>query len=75
MEVPVTITSHEQQGVRIIQPTLDQAFACLGVCQMLSNLLRDIVVFRFSNVTGEVFILTIEVVVKRNGIWEFTNET
>lgn len=45
---------------------------------MLSNLLRDIVVFRFSNVTGEVFILTadnIEVVVKRNAIWEFTNET
>ncbi|WP_445236431.1 DUF6888 family protein [Gloeocapsa sp. PCC 7428] len=57
-----------------MQPTVDQAFACLRVCQMLSSLLRDIVLFRFDERTGEVFILTadnIQVIVRRDGNWEF----
>lgn len=44
---------------------------------MLSNLYQDIAVFRYDSETGEVFILTaddIQIVVKRNGLWEFVNE-
>lgn len=47
---------------------------CVNVCHSLSNLSRDIVVFRFDSGRGEVFILTtddIQIVVKRDGLWEF----
>ncbi|WP_407919505.1 DUF6888 family protein [Chroogloeocystis siderophila] len=50
----------------------------MRVCQMLSSLLRNIVLFRFDERTGEVFILTadnIQVIVRRDGNWEFFNET
>lgn len=53
-----------------MQPTIKQAFACLRVCQMLSNCLQPIHVFRFDEKT---FVLAgvnenIEIVVYRNGL-------
>lgn len=39
-------------------PTTEQAFECVYVCHMLSNLYRDIVVFRYNAGTTEVYILT-----------------
>ncbi|WP_016874192.1 DUF6888 family protein [Chlorogloeopsis fritschii PCC 9212] len=62
---------------RIILPTIEQAFACVRVCQMLSNLYKDIKLFRFDDKTGEVYILAgddIQVIVYPNGEWEFLND-
>lgn len=50
-------------------PTFDQAFKCVELCQSLPDLKRDIVLFRYNPVTGEVFILTnneIQLVIRRN---------
>ncbi|MBF2008466.1 MAG: hypothetical protein IGS49_24235 [Chlorogloeopsis fritschii C42_A2020_084] len=58
-------------------PTIEQAFACVRVCQMLSNLYKDIKLFRFDDKTGEVYILAgddIQVIVYPNGEWEFLND-
>ncbi|WP_442948585.1 DUF6888 family protein [Nostoc sp.] len=58
-------------------PTTDQALACLRVCQMLSNLYKDIRLFRFDDKTGQVYILAgdeVQVIVFSNGIWDFVNE-
>lgn len=55
-------------------PTVEQAVECVYVCQMLSNLYRDIVVFRYDSVTKEVYILTaddIQVVIPATGTWRF----
>ncbi|GAX41906.1 hypothetical protein NIES4075_29030 [Tolypothrix sp. NIES-4075] len=44
---------------------------------MLSNLYQDIHLFRFDEKTGEIYILageTIEIIINREGIWEFINE-
>ena len=46
---------------------------------MLSNLYQDIHVFRYSDRTGNVFILAgvndgIEINIYRNGLWEFNDE-
>ena len=62
-----------------MQPTINQAFACLRVCQMLSNCLQTIHVFRFDEKTGEIFVLAgvhenIEIVIYRNGLWEFIDD-
>lgn len=57
-----------------IYPTVDQAFACLRVCQMLSNYYRDIRLFRFDDQTGDVFILAaddLRIIVPPNGDWRF----
>lgn len=57
-----------------IYPTTQQAFACLHVCQMLSNSYKDIHLFRFDDLTGEVYILagdSIEIIVPPNGLWDF----
>ncbi|WP_442937052.1 DUF6888 family protein [Nostoc sp.] len=40
-----------------ILPTTEQALACVRVCQMLSNLYKDIRLFRFDDKTGQVYIL------------------
>ncbi|WP_442939548.1 MULTISPECIES: DUF6888 family protein [unclassified Nostoc] len=58
-------------------PTTDQALACIRVCQMLSNLYKDIRLFRFDDKTGQVYILAgdeLQVIVLSNGIWDFVNE-
>jgi hypothetical protein len=60
-----------------IYPTAKQAITCLIVCQMLSNLYRDIQVFRFDDKTGDVFILAgdeLQIIVPRNEPWRFVDE-
>ncbi|WP_372478229.1 DUF6888 family protein [Nostoc mirabile] len=55
----------------------EQALACVRVCQMLSNLYKDIRLFRFDDKTGQVYILAgdeLQVIVLSNGIWDFVNE-
>ncbi|NJR63806.1 MAG: hypothetical protein HC769_36625 [Cyanobacteria bacterium CRU_2_1] len=59
-------------------PSDEQAQACLRVCQMLSNCLQDIRLFRFDTNTNNVFILAgenIQIIVPPSGIWNFINET
>ena len=54
--------------------TTEQAFECAYVCQMLSNLLQDIRLFRFDERRNEVFILAgedIQVIGPSIGPWEF----
>ncbi|WP_414690186.1 DUF6888 family protein [Nostoc sp.] len=60
-----------------ILPTTEQALACVRVCQMLSNLYKDIRLFRFDDKTGQVYMLAgdeLQVIVLSNGIWDFVNE-
>ncbi len=63
-----------------IYPTPEQAIQCLIICQMLSNLYRDIHLFRFDEQTGDVFILAgtgdeLEIIVAPNGLWRLLDET
>ncbi|MEG4282632.1 hypothetical protein QUB68_05855 [Microcoleus sp. A006_D1] len=63
---------------RTINPTDEQAQACLRVCQMLSNCYRDIQLFRFSDRTGVVFIFAgeeLQIIVSPNGDWRFLDAT
>ncbi|WP_442940725.1 DUF6888 family protein [Nostoc sp.] len=58
-------------------PTTEQALACVSVCQMLSNLYKDIRLFRFDDQTGQVYILAgdeVQIIILSNGIWDFVNE-
>ncbi|MFN6460713.1 MAG: DUF6888 family protein [Nostoc sp. DedVER02] len=58
-------------------PTTEQALACVRVCQMLSNLYKDIRLFRFDDQTGQVYILAgdeVQIIILSNGIWDFVNE-
>uniref|UniRef100_A0A8J7A212 DUF6888 domain-containing protein n=1 Tax=Desmonostoc muscorum LEGE 12446 TaxID=1828758 RepID=A0A8J7A212_DESMC len=58
-------------------PTIEQALACVRVCQMLSNPYKDIRLFRFDDRTGQVYILAgdeLQIIVLSNGIWDFVNE-
>ncbi|MFH7028921.1 MAG: DUF6888 family protein [Heteroscytonema crispum UTEX LB 1556] len=44
---------------------------------MLSNLYKDIRLFRFDEITGQVYILPgdeLQIIVLSNGIWDFVNE-
>lgn len=59
-------------------PTEKQAFASIFVCQMLSNLLQSIHLFRYDKVT-QVYIIagfqkSIELIVFEDGNWEFNDE-
>lgn len=59
---------------RAILPTNEQAQACLRVCQLLSLTYRDIHLFRFDPLTGQIYILagdSIEISVLPNGLWNF----
>ncbi|MFN6500171.1 MAG: DUF6888 family protein [Nostoc sp. DedQUE01] len=70
----VHITIEEQT----INPTNEQAQACVRVCQMLSNTYKDIHLFRFQIQTRDVYILAgenIEIIVSSSGLWRFLNET
>ncbi len=61
-----------------INPTNEQAQACLRVCQMLSNCYRDIQLFRFDDQTGIAFIFAgeeIQIIVPPNGLWRFLDAT
>lgn len=61
-----------------INPTDEQAQACLRVCQMLSNCYRDIQLFRFDPESREVYIFVsdeLQVMVFPSGNWSFIDET
>ncbi|WP_442949385.1 DUF6888 family protein [Nostoc sp.] len=61
-----------------IYPTTRQALMCVIICQYLSNFYREIQLFRFSDITGNVFILAgdeLQILVFRDGTWRFVNET
>lgn len=63
---------------KTINPTDEQAQACLRVCQTLSDCYRDIQLFRFQARTGEVYIFAgedLQIIVSRNGLWRFLDET
>lgn len=60
-----------------IYPTTRQALMCVIICQYLSNFYREIQLFRFSDTTGNVFILAgdeLQILVFRDGTWRFVNE-
>lgn len=61
-----------------INPTNEQAHACMRVCQMLSNSYRNIEVYRFDEHTGVVFIFAseeLQIIVPPSGQWRFLNAT
>jgi hypothetical protein len=63
---------------RTINPTDEQAQACLRLCQMFSSYYRDIQLFRFNAQTREVYIFVsdeLQVIVSSNGLWRFLDET
>lgn len=58
-------------------PTPEQGIMTIIVCQMLSNLFLDIVLFRYDNLTKEVYILAskdIQIEIPSDGKWEFIND-
>ncbi|WP_445228433.1 DUF6888 family protein [Cyanothece sp. BG0011] len=57
-----------------ISLTVAQAIKSVEICQSLSDLHQDIVLFRFDDVKEEIYILAgkdIEVIIYPNGNWEF----
>jgi hypothetical protein len=70
-------STHAKIEESTIYPTAEQALTCLRVCQMLSNLYRDIQVFRFDDKTGDVLILAsdeLQIIVRRDEPWRFVDE-
>ena len=60
-----------------MNPTVEQALESVYVCQMLSNLLRNIELFRFDERTKEIFIIAgdeLQVVIPSTGTWQFYEE-
>ena len=58
-------------------PTPEQGIMTIIVCQMLSNLFLDIVLFRYDNLAKEVYILAskdIQIKIPSDGKWEFIND-
>ena len=54
--------------------TFEQAIKSVQICQNLSNLYQDIVLFRFNELKSEIYILAgenIEVIIYADGKWEF----
>ena len=59
-------------------PTVEQAFTCVRVCQMLSNGFQPIHVFRYNLNTSIVFILageteSLEILIFPDGQWKFND--
>lgn len=63
----------------MISLTVEQAIKSVELCQSLSDLHQNIVLFRFDDLKGEIYILAdsdIEIVIYSSGNWEFLpNET
>lgn len=58
----------------MISLTVEQAIKSVELCQSLSNLHQDIVLFRFDELKGEIYILAgenVEIVIYSDGNWEF----
>lgn len=62
-----------------MEPSTKQSFACVRVCQMLSNSYRAIYVFRYDT-TRQIFYIQagtanqndeIEIEILRSGLWRF----
>ncbi len=54
--------------------TVEQAIKSVELCQSLSDLHQDIVLFRFDDLKGEIYILAgqdLEIVIYDSGLWEF----
>jgi hypothetical protein len=54
----------------VMQVTVAQSMKSVDICQRLSNLYRDIYLFRFDPLTGEIYILageTLSVSIDQNG--------
>ena len=65
--------------IRLYMPTVDQAIACVRVCQMLSNSYQPIHIFRYNANTNTVFILagvteSLEVLIFPDGQWRFNDD-
>ncbi|WP_390849964.1 DUF6888 family protein [Nostoc spongiaeforme] len=61
-----------------MNPTNEQAQACVRVCQILSNTYKDIHLFRFDVLTREIYILAgenIQIIVPSSGFCRFLSET
>ncbi|WP_445300611.1 MULTISPECIES: DUF6888 family protein [unclassified Microcoleus] len=61
-----------------MNPTDEQAQACLCVCQMLSNYYKHIQLFRFDPQSREVYIFgsdELQMMVFPSGNWSFLDET
>jgi hypothetical protein len=63
--------------------TAEQAFSCVRVCQMLSNLYQAIYLFRYDSKLKTVFILAknqndidkeLQIIIFANGIWRFIDD-
>ena len=55
------------------RPTTEQSFKCIELCQSISDLKRDIVLFRYDSISGTIFILTsteTTIIIQRDGTWE-----
>lgn len=63
----------------MISLSVEQAIKSVEICQSLSDLHQDIVLFRFDSLKGEIYILAgqnIEIVIDSDGNLEFVpNET
>jgi hypothetical protein len=63
----------------LISLSVKQAIKSVEICQSLSDLYQDIVLFRFDSLKGEIYILAgqnIEIVIDSDGNSEFVpNET
>ncbi|WP_238544367.1 hypothetical protein [Gloeocapsa sp. PCC 73106] len=63
----------------MISLAVEQAIKSVELCQSLSDLHQNIVLFRFDDLKGEIYILAdsdIEIVIYSSGNWEFLpNET
>jgi len=63
----------------LISLSVEQAIKSVEICQSLSDLHQDIVLFRFDSLKGEIYILAgqnIEIVIDSDGNLEFVpNET
>jgi hypothetical protein len=59
--------------------TVEQAVKSVEICQSLSDLYQDILLFRFDDLKGEIYLLAgqdIEIAIYTDGSWEFLpNET
>jgi hypothetical protein len=61
----------------LIPLTAKQAIKSVALCQSLSNLHQDIVLFRFDQKNGKIYMLAglgIEVVIFSDGNWEFVEQ-
>ena len=57
--------------------TVEQAIKSVEICQSLSDLYQDIILFRFDDLKGEIYLLAgldIEIVIYSDGNWEFLSD-